>query len=63
MPAELRASGAAPVHAFAAAFDGKRVRVQAAGAGQETRRGKRGGEQARAPVQLFQQLVRRRLIF
>jgi hypothetical protein len=31
--AELRASGAAPVHAFALAFDGKEVRVRAAGAG------------------------------
>jgi hypothetical protein len=29
--AELRAAGAAPVHAFAVAFDGKEVRVQAAG--------------------------------
>ena len=29
--AELRASGAAPVHAFAVAFDGKVIRVQAAG--------------------------------
>ena len=31
--AELRASGAAPVFAFALAFDGKEVRVRAAGAG------------------------------
>ena len=30
--AELRAVGAAPVHAFAVAFDGKEVRVRAAGA-------------------------------
>ena len=29
--AELRAAGAAPVHAFAVAFDGKQVRVQAVG--------------------------------
>ena len=29
--AELRAAGAAPVHAFAVAFDGKEVRVRAAG--------------------------------
>ncbi len=30
--AELRAAGAAPVHRFVVAFDGKQVRVQVAGA-------------------------------
>jgi hypothetical protein len=32
--AELRAAGAAPIHAFAVAFDGKEVRVEAPGEGQ-----------------------------
>ncbi len=40
--AELTAAGASPVHAFAAAFDGKRVWVRAVGAAAEKKR--RGGK-------------------
>ncbi len=46
--AELRAAGASPISAFAVAFDGKEVRVAAAGAGKAAAAG-RGGRAPSAP--------------
>jgi hypothetical protein len=46
---ELSAAGASPVHAFVAAFDGKRVWVRAAdGAAEKSKRGQRAGKRTKA---------------